>query len=346
MKNKGLMYTVMALGILLIGFLGFQILTGAKDDSAKDTPTVKEKIHTVGVLQFVSHPALDQIYEGVKEGLKEAGYEEGKNLKINFQNGQADQSKLDTMSKQLINDKADALVGIATPAAQALANATTDIPIVLGAVTDPEGAGLVASNENPGGNITGVSDQPPVASIIELAHKLLPDAKKVGLLYSSSEMNSKFQTGQAEAAAKKLGLEVERKAVTSTNEVAQAVQVLSQSVDFIFIPNDNTVANAMETVSQEADKNNVPVFPSVDTMVEQGGLATIGINQKELGVKTGEMVAEILAGKSKPADTPVYTFTDGDTIINEDQLAKFHLTLPADLKDSAKLVETVKGDSK
>ncbi|MEG3033812.1 MAG: ABC transporter substrate binding protein, partial [Enterococcus sp.] len=127
---------------------------------------------------------------------------------------------------------------------------------------------------------------------------------------------------------------------------AQAVQVLSQSVDFIFIPNDNTVANAMETVSQEADKNNVPVFPSVDTMVEQGGLATIGINQKELGVKTGEMVAEILAGKSKPADTPVYTFTDGDTIINEDQLAKFHLTLPADLKDSAKLVETVKGDSK
>ena len=344
MKNKGLMYTVIALAIILVGFLGFQLLHNSKDNK-EQTVNDKEKVLTVGVLQFVSHPALDQIYEGVKEGLKEAGYEEGKNLKINFQNGQADQSKLDTMSKQLVSDQADVLIGIATPAAQALANATTTIPIVLGAVTDPKGAGLVESNEKPGGNITGVSDQPPVASIIELAHKLLPAGKKVGLLYSSSEMNSKFQTGQAETAAKKLGLTVERKAVTSTNEVAQAVQVLSQSVDFIFIPNDNTVANAMETVTQEADKNNIPVFPSVDTMVEQGGLATIGINQKELGVKTGEMAAAILAGKSKPQDTAVYTFTKGDTIINEEQLAKLNLTLPADLKDTAKLVQTAKGDN-
>ncbi|BCA85736.1 ABC transporter substrate-binding protein [Enterococcus saigonensis] len=345
MKNKGLMYTVIALGVVLVGFLVFQAFGSSKSSNQK-MENNNEKVYTVGVLQFVSHPALDQIYEGVKEGLKKEGYEEGKNLKINFQNGQADQSKLDTMSKQLISDDADALVGIATPAAQALANSTTTIPIVLGAVTDPKGAGLVKSNEKPGGNITGVSDQPPVASIIQLAHKLIPTGKKVGLLYSSSEMNSKFQTGQAEAEAKKLGLAVERKAVTSTNEVAQAVQVLSQSVDFIFIPNDNTIANAMETVNQEADKNNVPVFPSVDTMVEQGGLATIGINQKELGIKTGEMAAAILAGKSKPEDTAVYTFTKGDTIINKDQLAKFNLTLPTDLKENAKLVQTAKGDKK
>lgn len=333
-KNTGLLATIIALAAILIGFAIVE----------KQPETKETEMKSVGILQFVSHPALDQITEGIKEGLKQAGFEEGKNLKINFQNGQADQSKLDTMSQQLVQDRSDVLIGVATPAAQALANTTDSLPIVLGAVTDPVGAGLVDSNEEPGGNITGVSDQPPVAAQIKLAHELLPKAKKVGILYSSAEANSKYQVSQAEKAITDLGMAPVKKAVASTNEIAQAVQVLSRSVDFIYIPLDNTIASAMETVMSEADKNDTPVIPSVDTMVQQGGLATVGINQKELGIQTGKMAAEILKGSSVPKTTPIYTFKDGDTIINKEQAERFNADLTD--KQNAKFVTTEEEETK
>ncbi|WP_303218244.1 tryptophan ABC transporter substrate-binding protein [Enterococcus asini] len=327
MKNKGLMITV---AVLVIGLVGYGIFQGTRSENvATNDSGAKKETYRVGVLQLVSHPALDQIYEGIKEGLADEGLEEGKNLKLLFQNGQGDQSKLNTMSQQLVQDKADVLVGIATPAAQALDNNVKkkDIPIVLGAITDPKGAGLVASNDKPGANITGVSDQPPVGEIIQLAKKLLPDAKKVGMLYSSSEMNSQFQVAEATKKAESLGLEVVNKPVATTNEVAQTVQVLAQEVDFVFIPLDNTIANAMETVSQEATKQKLPVFPSVETMVEQGGVATVGISQKELGVQTGKMAAKIAKGESDPATTPIYTFSKGETIVNRAQAELFGINV-------------------
>lgn len=327
MKNKGLMITV---AVLVIGLVGYGIFQGTRSEKAATTDSdTKKETYRVGVLQLVSHPALDQIYEGIKEGLADEGLEEGKNLKLLFQNGQGDQSKLNTMSQQLVQDKADVLVGIATPAAQALDNNVKkkDIPIVLGAITDPKGAGLVASNDKPGANITGVSDQPPVGEIIQLAKKLLPNAKKVGMLYSSSEMNSQFQVAEATKKAESLGLEVVNKPVATTNEVAQTVQVLAQEVDFVFIPLDNTIANAMETVSQEATKQKLPVFPSVETMVEQGGVATVGISQKELGVQTGKMAAKISKGESDPATTPIYTFSKGETIVNRAQAELFGINV-------------------
>lgn len=327
MKNKGLMITV---AVLVIGLVGYGIFQGTRSEKAATNDSgAKKETYRVGVLQLVSHPALDQIYEGIKEGLADEGLEEGKNLKLLFQNGQGDQSKLNTMSQQLVQDKADVLVGIATPAAQALDNNVKkkDIPIVLGAITDPKGAGLVASNDKPGANITGVSDQPPVGEIIQLAKKLLPDAKKVGMLYSSSEMNSQFQVAEATKKAESLGLEVVNKPVATTNEVAQTVQVLAQEVDFVFIPLDNTIANAMETVSQEATKQKLPVFPSVETMVEQGGVATVGISQKELGVQTGKMAAKLAKGESDPATTPIYTFSKGETIVNRAQAELFGINV-------------------
>lgn len=327
MKNKGLMITV---AVLVIGLVGYGIFQGTRSEKAATNDSgAKKETYRVGVLQLVSHPALDQIYEGIKEGLADEGLEEGKNLKLLFQNGQGDQSKLNTMSQKLVQEKADVLVGIATPAAQALDNNVKkkDIPIVLGAITDPKGAGLVASNDKPGANITGVSDQPPVGEIIQLAKKLLPDAKKVGMLYSSSEMNSQFQVAEATKKAESLGLEVVNKPVATTNEVAQTVQVLAQEVDFVFIPLDNTIANAMETVSQEATKQKLPVFPSVETMVEQGGVATVGISQKELGVQTGKMAAKIAKGESDPATTPIYTFSKGETIVNRAQAELFGINV-------------------
>ncbi len=336
MKNKRLIAVVALIMIYLVGTFIYEKV----DDSSGTTTKEPTKTTVVGVLQYVSHPALDEIYRGIKDGLKQSGLEEGKNLEIKFQNGQADQSKLATMSQQLVQADPDVLVGIATPAAQSLANVTTKIPLVLGAVTDPVGAGLVQSLDKPGGNITGVSDQPPVEAQIKLASEILPDAKKVGILYASSEDNSKYQVSQAEAAAKKEGLSSVKYAVPSTNEIAQTVQVMSQQVDFIYVPLDNTIANAMQTVVKEANKSKIPVIPSVDTMVEQGGLATIGINQYDLGVQSGKMAASLATGKEKPESTPVYVFDKGDTIINEKQAELLGVTIPDKIKKEAKVVST------
>ncbi len=333
MKNKGLIASVVVIIAVVIGFFIYQTM----NTPAKTAKKAEDKVQTVGILQFVSHPALDTITKGVKDALKEAGYQEGKNLKIIFQNGQADQSKLATMSQQLVDKKADVLVGVATPAAQSLANTTKDIPIVLGAVTDPVGAKLVASLDNPGGNVTGVSDQPPVASQIKLGKELLPDAKTVGMLYSSTEVNSKYQVNEASKTAESLGMAVKEYPVASTNEIAQTVQVMSQNVDFIYIPLDNTIANAMQAVVGEANKSKTPIITSVDTMVEQGGLATVGIDQYTLGKKTGQMVVQILKG-ADPSVTPVYTFKDGVTVLNEKQAEFLGIQIPDNLKKEAQIV--------
>lgn len=333
MKNKGLIASVVVIFAVVIGFFIYQTM----NTPAKTAKKAEDKVQTVGILQFVSHPALDTITKGVKDALKEAGYKEGKNLKIVFQNGQADQSKLATMSQQLVDKKADVLVGVATPAAQSLANTTKDIPIVLGAVTDPVGAKLVASLDNPGGNVTGVSDQPPVASQIKLGKELLPDAKTVGMLYSSTEVNSKYQVNEASKTAESLGMAVKEYPVASTNEIAQTVQVMSQNVDFIYIPLDNTIANAMQAVVGEANKSKTPIITSVDTMVEQGGLATVGIDQYTLGKKTGQMVVQILKG-ADPSVTPVYTFKEGVTVLNEKQAEFLGIQIPDNLKKEAQIV--------
>lgn len=341
MKNKGLIASVTVILLFLGATFVYQLGMRSGTNQVSETSEPVEKAEkTVGILQFVSHEALDAITEGIKEGLKESGYTEGDNLTIEFQNGQADQSKLATMSQQLLNKDADVLVGVATPAAQALANVTQDVPIVLGAVTDPVGANLVADMDQPGGNITGVSDKAPVAAQIKLAKDLLPEAKTVGILYSSTEDNSKYQVVEAEAAAEENGLTSKSYAVPSSNEIAQMVQVMAREVDFIYIPLDNTIANAMQTVVQEANKSKTPIITSVDTMVEQGGLATVGQDQFTIGVETGKMVAAILDGTVEPATTPIYTFSDGETIINETQAQLLGITIPENLKDEAKLITT------
>ena len=327
MKNKKLLLVVGAIGLFLIGSF------------IKDNKEMEEKerndLPVIGVLQFVSHPALDDIYQGMIDQLKKEGYEDGKTAKIVFQNGQADQSKLTSMSQHLINEKADILVGIATPSAQALANQTSDIPIILGAISDPKSAGLVEDNNKPGGNITGVSDQSPVEAQLELVNSLLSNKKKMGILYSSAEDNSSSQVKKVKEQAEGQGYQVSEYAVPSTNEISQMMQVLAREVDFLYIPTDNTMANAMQTIVDVANQYKLPVIPSVDTMVEQGGLATVGINQYELGVQTGKMVAEVLKGNSVPATTPIYTFETGDIIINQKQAEFLGISIDKEIRDKA-----------
>lgn len=328
MKNKRLKYSVYLLVFILVG----SFVMGMKK---QETNTMKP-IPKVGVLQFVSHPSLDLIYKGFVEELERQGYKDKETINIDFQNGQADQSKLSSMSQQLIGKKTDVLVGIATPAAQALANQTKDIPIILGAISDPKAAGLVESNNKPGGNITGVSDQSPVEAQLKLMKQLMPNIKTVGVIYSSAEDNSLSQVNRFKEIAEKEGIEVKTYAVPSTNEISQMTHVMTGEVEAIYTPTDNIIANGFQTIVSIADEVNIPIFPSVDTMVEEGGVATIGINQYDLGVQTAKMVVGTLTGKITPSDTPIYTFNTGDLVINEEKAQKLGITIPKELKEEAK----------
>lgn len=315
----------------MIGFISvlsmvliFAFFKGQQDLVKKN----KENLPIVGILQLTSHPALDVIYEGIIDALSEEGFVDGKTINIDFQNAQGDQSNLNSMSTRFVSQKAELMIGIATPSAQALANSSTDIPIILGAVTDPSGAGLVKDNEKPGGNITGVSDLTPIKEQFELIKEILPEAKKIGILYSSSEDNSIVQAKQAKEIAEEMGYETVTSTVASTNDVSQVSSSLINQVDAVWVPTDNTIASAMSTLVAAADEKNIPIFPAVDTMVDEGGLATVGLNQYELGILTGKMAATVLKGDNKPATMPIQYLDQGEIIINQDKAKKLGITIP------------------
>ena len=184
----------------LVAALALSTMVGCS--SKKDSSDQKK----IGVVQLVEHDALDASYKGFKDGLEKAGYKDGDKIKIEYKNAQNEQSNCQTIAKQFVTDKCDLVLAIATPAAQAMANESKDIPILVTAVTDPADAKLVKSNKKPGTNVSGTSDLTPVAKQMNLLKELIPNAKKVAMLYCSAEANSKFQVGLAKKEAKKLGL--------------------------------------------------------------------------------------------------------------------------------------------
>lgn len=284
----------------------------------------------VGILQLVEHAALDASYQGFVDGLAEAGYEDGKNIKIDYQNAQGEQANCNTIASKLVNDRNKLILAIATPAAQAVANATKDIPILVTAVTDPADAKLVASNEAPGGNVTGTSDLTPCAEQIELLTKLVPTAKKIGMLYNSSEANSKFQVDIAKKAAVELGLETVDYTVSSSNEIQQVVESMINKVDAIYAPTDNMIAAGMATVSMVANANNIPVIVAESGMVNAGGLATYGLSYYELGKLTAQQAVKIFEG-ANPADMPIEYLDKFELHINEDVAGQLGITIPEGL---------------
>lgn len=307
----------MALG--LVSVLAATMLAGcgdtasssseAQSSTAQGTSTVvADGNYKVGVVQYVAHDALDATYKGFVDALAEEGFVEGKNLTIDFQNAQGEIANCSTIAAKLVNAKSDLILAIATPAAQAAAQATKDkqdIPVLITAVTDPADAGLVATNEAPGGNISGTSDLTPVKEQIELLQTMVPDAKKIGLLYSSSEANSVFQVEIAKKAAEELGIETQDFTVSSTNDLQQVVQSMVGKVDAIYAPTDNMIASGMPAVAAIATENKIPLVVGERGMVENGALASYSIDYYELGKMTGMQAAKILKGEAKPATMPI-----------------------------------------
>ena len=318
MKNKRLIWTLVFLAILTLGSIGTDLFKKEHQDA--------NKVVKVGILQFVTHDALDQIEKGIEDGLKEAGYK-GDKVKITLLNAEGDQSKIQTMSKQLVNDKNDVVIGIATPAAQGLAAATKDIPVIMGAISDPVGAKLVKDLKHPEGNVTGTSNQVPIKQTVELVKSLTPNAKTIGILYASSEDNSKSQVESFKKYAEKDGLNVVEYAVPSTNEINTTMSVMTGKVDAIWTPQDNTIASAFSTVISSANQAKIPVYTTVDTMVKEGGLASVAQSQDELGKATARGAVKVLKGK----DVPVDVIDDGTPTLNLKVAQDLNITIPDDV---------------
>ncbi|MGQ4244774.1 ABC transporter substrate binding protein [Enterococcus casseliflavus] len=303
------------------GLLTASLLALAACGESSNTSEENDGTKTVGVLQLVEHGSLNAAYEGFKEGLAEAGYMEGENLTIEYQNAQNSQDNLKSMSERLVNASPDLLLGIATPAAVSLANETTDTPIVVTAVTDLVGAKLADSNEEPGRNITGTSDMVPIEQQINLLLSIVPDAKTIGIMYNAGEANSKIQADLAEEALKAAGVDVKVLTANTTNDVQQVTTSLAKDVDGIYVPTDNTFASAAAIVGEVAKETKTPIVAGSVEQVDDGALATYGIDYKSLGIQTGKLAAKILDGDAEPATTPVETADNLELVVNEEMAA-------------------------
>ncbi|WP_367341322.1 tryptophan ABC transporter substrate-binding protein [Limosilactobacillus sp.] len=316
-----------ALIVILLAFLGVAFFQESGGTVARREPRV-------GVLQLMHHPALDQIYKGFLHGMAEEGYHKGKNIKIDYQNAQGDQSNLKTMANKLVNDNENVIFTITTPAAQAVANSTKKTPIILGAVTNPKGSGLVKDNNHPGGNITGVSDQAPIKQQFKLYREFMPHAKSFGIIYTSSDNSASTEEKLFVKEAKREHVTLKPYSIANSNDLNQVSQQALAANDAVIVPTDNTIAGAMQTLVKNANAVKKPVFPAADTMVKQGGVATYGINQYQLGVRGGKATAQVLKGK-KPSTTPIKFIRKGEPVLNEKQAKKLGLHIPAHFKHEA-----------
>ncbi len=306
--------------------------TGCGGDAAESTADGAavadgEKID-IGVIQLMDHPALNEILDSFTVEMAALGYDESK-INIHYQNGNGDFSNLNSIAQKFVGENVDVILAIATPSAQAAAAQTTTIPIVFSAVTDPYDAGLVENYDAPEGNITGVSDAIDVEAIFELAKELTPDVQKFGFLYNSGESNSVSSINQAKAYCDANGIEYIEATVTNSSEVQQATLQLLSNCDAIFSPTDNTIASAMPNVASLAMEQNKAVYVGADTMVADGGLATIGVSYTNLGKVTADVTAQIIAGTSVD-QIPVTTMTEYATVINATTAAALNVEINND----------------
>jgi len=309
--------------------------SGASGTAAAAAAQTEEKVVKLGLTQFVEHPALDAIHQGILDGLKEAGFEEGKNLDVDYQNAHGDMTNTVTIAQKYAGDQVDMVIAIATPSAQAAAKAVTDKPVIFSAVTDPLSAQLVSSLEHPDKNVTGTSDKLSMEQQLELVKKFLPDLKKLGVIYTTSEVNAEVQVKELEEAANKSGVEIVKAGISQLSEVQLAAQGLVGKADAVLIPIDNTVVSSFEAVLSVAEQNKLPVFASDTDTVKRGAVATYGIDYYQMGKQTGEMAARILNGQAV-TDTPVEVSKVAELYVNETAAEKFGLAVPDELAQQAK----------
>lgn len=284
----------------------------------------KDVVH-IGILQYVEHPSLSAARKGFVAELKKEGYVDGKNLKLDYENAQGDQSNLQTISTNLLSNN-DLVLGIATPAAQTLSNLSTDVPVLFTAVTDPVSAKLVKTMEKPEGIATGTSDMSPISKQVELLQKVMPNVKKVGIMYTTNERNSEVQVEEAQKEFAKAGIDVLTKGISSTNDVQDTAKSLMSQTQVLFIPTDNMIVSAISLITELSKEMKVPVVGGSADIVEQGVLFTYGANYEALGRQTAKLAVRIIKGEDVSKVSAEYPKTLN--VVANDDMAK---TLGIDL---------------
>ncbi|MDR2335367.1 MAG: ABC transporter substrate-binding protein [Burkholderiaceae bacterium] len=294
---------------------------------------------SVAVTAIVEHPALDAIRDGVKESLKAAGYEEGKNLKWQYQSAQGNTGTAAQIARKFVGDKPDAIVAIATPSAQAVVAATKDVPVVFSAVTDPVAAKLVKSWEPSKNNVTGVSDLLALDPQIELIKKVVPNAKKVGMVYNPGEANSAVVVKQLKELLPKHGMTLVEASAPRSVDVGTAARSLVGKVDVIYTNTDNNVVSAYESLVKVGQDAKLPLVASDTDSVKRGAIAALGVNYKDLGLQTGQVVLRILKGE-KPGDIKPEVSNKTELYVNPGAAEKQGVKLSDELiKSAAQVVQ-------
>lgn len=304
--------------------------------------------YKIGLVQFVDDASLNQIREAVIAELKAKEADCGVTFEILESNGQADSTVLNQIATDLIEDKVDMIIPIATPAAMIMQAATEDnqIPVVFSAVTDPVSAGLVASLDAPGANITGTSDALNTNAVFDLMFAANPDIKKVGLLYNKSEDASKRAIEEAKAYAKAKGVTIIEKTGTTNDEVVLAADALvAEGVDAVFTPTDNTIMTAELSIFEKFIDAGIPHYAGADSFALNGAFCGYGVNYVDLGTKTADLAVEILVNGASPAETPVVTLDNGIATVNTEtaEAIKLDYSMFADM--CTELKETITAEN-
>lgn len=300
------------LKVIGVGIIGLTLAACGLDGN-EATGVADDGQVNIGILQFMEHNSLQAARDGFVAELEESDLD----IVIEDMNSQGDQSNLQSMSEKIANNN-DLILSIATPAAQSLATVEQDKPILFTAVTDPADAGLVERNEAPGMNLTGTSDMVPIEEQITLLLSIVPDAETIGIAYNSSEPNSEIQAKMAIKELEAAGVNVEVATVTTTNDVQQVISSLAQDVDGLYLPTDNTIASTMAIIGEIAADQQLPVVAGATAMVEDGGLATYGINYEDLGRQTARMALRILQDGTDPSEIAVETSDNLELVVNEE----------------------------
>lgn len=330
MKKTIKAFAVILLAALLIACSPTASINGNSNETKKPV---------IGVIQLMEHTSLNQIYDSFLAQLEALGYQDGVNCILDYKNAQGERANITSIVQTFQGSNPDVVVAIATPTAQTAMALTEKIPVIFSAVTDPIDAGVTSSLEKPDKNMTGTSDAVQVDQIIELALQIQPEAKTVGYIYNPGEANSVSNLELLKEVALEKALIIEEVSISSSADLSTAASVLAPKVDFIFVANDNTVAGAMAALAQEAIKAQTPVYTGADSMVIDGGFATVGINYTDLGKETANMVDQVLNGIDI-ASIPVKVFKDDLFIyVNTKVMEQLNITLPETITSSQRYIE-------
>ena len=302
--------------------------TGSADNAA-------DKVYKIGVTQISDHPSLDNCREGFIQGLKNEGFTEGDNLEIEYIGAQDDMAKNTQIAQNFANSKKDLVCGIATPSAQALYAACIDknIPVIFNAVSDPVAANLAKSATEALPGISGVSDQLPVEAQLKLIRKVLPEAKKIGILYSTGEANSVSTLKTYKELAPTYGFEIVEKGISKKADIPAAADVILNEVDCITNMTDNTVVSSLAIILDKANAKNIPIFGSEEEQVSNGCIACAGLDYVQLGIQAGEIAGKVLKG-ADISTLPYETLTESSVAVNDEVAAKLGITIPDDIKNN------------